>query len=82
MERDGTNRLMSARVQALWNMRWPAAILCGPMLGVLLVALWFGLPDRLWPLAGGFFLFSLVLFGILVRGEIQRVRSVTRMRGR
>lgn len=71
---------MPAGAQALWNLRWPALYLCGPVLGVLLVNLWFGLPGKLWPMAGGFLIFSLVLFGILIRGETRRVRGKMRHR--
>ena len=82
MQRNENRRFMSAGAQALWNLRWPAVYLCGPVLGVLLINLWFGLPGKLWPLAAAFFAFSLVLFGILLRGELRRVRCVTSQRGR
>lgn len=72
-----TRRSAPAGARALWNLRWPAAYLCGPVIGVLLVNLLFGLPSRLWLLAGGFFIFSLLLFGILLRGEIRRLRATT-----
>lgn len=65
----------SATALALWNLRWPAVYLCGPVVGVLLVHLLFGLPGALWLLAGVFFLFSLLLFGILLRGETRRIRT-------
>lgn len=69
------SRPHSATTLALWNLRWPAVYLCGPVVGVLLVHLWFGLPGGLWLLAGVFFLFSLLLFGILLRGETRRLRA-------
>lgn len=60
--------------RALWNMRWPAVYICGPVLGLVMVNLFFGLPGHLWFVAAGFFGFSVVLFGILVHGEVQRLR--------
>ena len=82
MERKENKRFTSAGAQALWNLRWPAVYLCGPLLGVVLINLWFGLPDKLWSIAAIFFVFSLVLFGVLMRAEIRQVRSMTRQRGR
>lgn len=73
----GSVRSASAGTQALWNLRWPALYLCGPLVGVVLVDVFFGLPGRLWLLAGGFFMFSLLLFGILMRGETRRLRAAT-----
>lgn len=70
-------RSAPAGAQALWNLRWPAVYLCGPLVGVLMIDLFFGLPGRLWLLAGGFFMFSLLLFGILMRGETRRLRAAT-----
>lgn len=67
-------------MQAAWNMRWPAVFLCGPVLGVLMIESFFGLPRQLWLPAVGFFVFSLALFGILVRGEIRRIRHATKLR--
>lgn len=61
------------RAQAFWNMRWPTLYLCSPLLGILLVNLWFGVPSGLWLMAGGFFIFSLMLLGILIRAEMRRV---------
>lgn len=66
--------------QAIWHMRVPALFICGPVLGVLMIESFFGLPRHLWYLAAGFFLFSLVLFGILVRGEIRRIRRAAKPR--
>lgn len=60
--------------QAIWNMRLAALIICGPLIGLVLLDRFYGLPGKLWLLAGGFLLFSLFLFGILVRGEIHRLR--------
>jgi len=61
-------------MQALWNMRLAALIICAPVVGLCLLELFYGLPGKLWLLAGGFFVFSLALWGILVRGETQRLR--------
>lgn len=77
MMRRDSPRPLSVRTQALWNMRWPAVYLCGPVAGLLLIDLFFGLPGKLWLLAAGFFIFSLMLFGILLRGETQRLRRMT-----
>jgi hypothetical protein len=66
--------------QALWNLRWPGLVVLGPMGSLVLINLFFGLPGQLWLLAGGFFLFSLVLFGILVRGEYKQLRQPVRRR--
>ncbi|MDA3922809.1 MAG: hypothetical protein PF501_19335 [Salinisphaera sp.] len=61
--------------RALWNMRLPALIVCAPVAGLCLLDLFYGLPSKLWLLAGGFFVFSLVLLGTLVRGEARRLRQ-------
>ena len=82
MQRSRNKRSIPAGAQALWNLRWPAVYLSGPVLGVLLINLWFGLPNQLWFVAAIFFVFSLVLFGVLIRAEIRQVRSMPRQRGR
>lgn len=64
--------------RALWNMRWPAVFICGPILGLVMVNLFFGLPAHLWLVAVGFLALVLVLFVILVRGEVQRLRRMPR----
>lgn len=63
-------------LRALWHMRWPAVFVCGPVLGLLMVNLFFGLPGHLWFLGAGFFAFSVILLFILVRGEVQRLRGL------
>lgn len=80
MNGPSANDVSRPALQALWNMRLPALIICGPLLGLVMLDLFFGLPNKLWLLAAGFFIFSLVLFGILVRGEIHRLRRTTRSR--
>lgn len=65
---------MRLTVKAAWNMRLPAVFICGPVLGLIMIEITFGLPDRLWLPAAGFLALSLVLFGVLVRGEIKRIR--------
>lgn len=65
---------------ALWHMRWPAVFICGPVLGLVMVNTFFGLPGPLWLVAAGYFLFSLMLFTILVRGEVRRLRQLERAR--
>jgi hypothetical protein len=71
LQNDSDRRLW---LVALWHMRWPAVYICGPVVGLVLVNLFFGLPDHLWFLAAGFFGFSAILYAILVRGEIRRLR--------
>lgn len=60
--------------RALWNLVWPALFICGPLVGLVMLDVFFGLPGQLWFVGGGFFVFSLFLFGILLRGEIRRLR--------
>ncbi|WP_162622872.1 hypothetical protein [Salinisphaera orenii] len=69
-----TNWTGSPVRQALWNMRLPAVFILGPLVGLFMVSLIFGLSGQLWLLGLGFFAFSCVLFGILVNGEIKRLR--------
>lgn len=80
MDGPSANGVPWPALQALWNMRLPALIICGPLLGLVMLDLFYGLPGKLWLLAGGFFVFSLFLFAILVRGEIHRLRHTTRNR--
>lgn len=61
-------------------MRWAGLYLCGPVVGLLMVDMLLGLPGRLWLLAALFFTFSLVLFGILIRGETRRIQGAARHR--
>jgi ABC-type dipeptide/oligopeptide/nickel transport system permease subunit len=61
--------------QALWNLRFPALYTLGPAFSLILVNLFFGLPRPLWFVACGFFLFSMALFAVLVRGEIRQLRQ-------
>lgn len=63
-------------LQALWHMRWPAVFVCGPVAGLLMVNLFFGLPGHLWFLGAGFFTFSVILLFVLVRGEVSRLRRL------
>ena len=57
----------------LWNLRGLALFLIGPAAGVGLGAAIFGLPRDLQIVAAVMFVFSLGLFGVLVRGEWRRV---------
>ena len=59
--------------QALWNLRFPGLFIMGPVLSLVLIDLFYGLPHHLWFLAGGFFAFSTLLFVVLLRGEYQRL---------
>ena len=50
----------------------------GPVAGILLVGLTFGLPSGLQRLAAAMFVFSLALLGLLVRGEYVRLSRRSR----
>lgn len=66
--------------RALWNMRWAAVFVGTPPLALVMIELTFGLPRHLVLLAAGFLLLSLLLFTMLVRGEIKRIRRAGRSR--
>ena len=59
--------------RALWNLRALGLFLLGPVVGVWLGALVFGMPETLIRVAGAMFLFSLAMLGLLVRGEARRL---------
>ncbi len=56
-------------VRALWNLRGLGLFLLGPVVGVMLGAKVFGMPEALIHVAAVMFLFSLGIFAILVRAE-------------
>ena len=62
-----------ATLRALWNLRALGLFLLGPVVGVILGATVFGMPVELVRVAAVLFLFSVALFGILVRGERRRL---------
>lgn len=59
----------SPTIKALWRLRAMALFFIGPVAGVVLVQLIFGLPKILWWSAGGMGLFMLSIFLILVLKE-------------
>ena len=60
-------------LQVIWNLRLLGLFLIGPVVGILLGGVIFGLPDDLrWAAAGGL-LISLSLFGMLAKGEWRRL---------
>lgn len=65
---------------ALRNMRWPAVFIGTPLLGLVLIELTFGLPRQLLLPAAAFLVLNLVLFAMLVRGEVKRIRRAARSR--
>ena len=63
----------NASLRAVWNLRALALFLLGPVVGVILGAVVFGMPEALVRVAAGMFLFSLAMLAILVRGERRRL---------
>ena len=68
----------TAALRAAWNLRVLALFLLGPVVGVVLVSVVFGMPEGLIRIAAVVFLFSLATFGILVRGEWRRLMAPRR----
>ena len=60
-------------LQVLWSFRGLGLFLIGPVIGVLIVAVVFGLPRGLQISAFVMFLFSLGTYAVLVRGEWRRL---------
>ena len=66
-------RRATRALHVVWNLRVLGLFLIGPVVGVLLGGMIFGLPDDLrWAAAIGF-LISLSLFGMLARDEWRRL---------
>ena len=65
-------------LRAAWNLRVLALFLLGPVVGVILGSTVFGMPEGLIRIAAVVFLFSLAMFGVLVRGEWRRLVSPRR----
>ncbi len=63
---------------ALWNMRLLGLFLVGPLAGIVIAGLTFGLPPALRWTALAMVLFCLALFGLLVRGEYGRISRAAR----
>lgn len=68
------NPASSPIVQALWNMRWAALFIGTPLFALVMIELTFGLPQQLLLPAAAFLALNLVLFALLVRGEVKRIR--------
>lgn len=64
---------MARALQALWNLRVLGLFLVGPVLGVVLVDVIFGLPRDVRLAATAMFLVSLSMLGLLVRTEWRRL---------
>lgn len=60
-------------LKALWNLRGLSLFLIGPVIGVLLGAQIFGMPQTLQIAATIMFMFSLGIFIVLFRGEWRRL---------
>lgn len=63
--------------RALWNLRWLGLFAIGPVTGVVLLDLVFGLPGQLIPLAGGGMLLMIFLFAFLFASEYRRLRDIS-----
>ena len=58
---------------ACWNLRIAGLFMVGPVAGLVLLAIIFGLSVGMQRLALGMMVFSLLLFGILIKGEYDRL---------
>jgi positive regulator of sigma E activity len=58
---------------ACWNVRSASLFMIGPIAGLLLLALTFGVLAGMQRIAFGMVAFSLALFGILIKGEYNRL---------
>lgn len=66
-------------MQACWNLRHAALFAAGPIAGLVLLALTFGMTIAMQRLALGMAAFSLILFGILIKGEYDRLAHRPRL---
>ncbi|WP_428394526.1 hypothetical protein [Lichenicoccus sp.] len=73
-------RRSTRALRVLWNLRLLGLFLIGPVVGVLLGGVIFGLPDDLRWAAVIAFLVSLSLFGMLAKGEWRRLSRSGRAR--
>ncbi len=64
-------------LRASWTLRFLSLFLLGPVIGLILINAAFGLAQDIILVATGMFVFSLALFGILVRGEVRRLSRPT-----
>jgi hypothetical protein len=70
---------MRLALQACWNLRLAALFAAGPIAGLVLLALTFGMTIAMQRMAIGMAAFSLVLFGILIKGEYDRLARRPRL---
>ena len=58
---------------ACWNLRLAALFMAGPIAGLVLLAVTFGMSVGMQRMALGMVVFSLALYGILIKGEYDRL---------
>ena len=71
---------MNARrlLLACWNLRLASLFMGGPIAGLVLLALIFGMSVAMRTMALGMIVFSLALFAILIKGEYDRLTRLPR----
>ena len=63
---------------ACWNLRYAGLFLAGPVGGLLLLPLVFGITIGMVRIALGMVVFTVALFGILIKGEYDRLSRLPR----
>ena len=63
---------------ACWNLRLASLFMGGPIAGLVLLALIFGMSGTMRTMALGMIVFSLALFAILIKGEYDRLTRLPR----
>lgn len=63
---------------ACWNLRWAGLFLAGPAAGLVPLALIFGMSTGMARMALGMVVFTAALFGILFKGEYDRLGRLPR----
>ena len=63
---------------ACWNLRWAGLFLAGPAAGLLPLTLIFGMSAGMARMTLGMVLFTAALFGVLFKGEYDRLRRLPR----
>ena len=58
---------------ACWNLRFAGLFMAGPIAGLVLLAITFGMSIGMQRMAFGMVAFSLALYGILIKGEYDRL---------
>ena len=64
--------------RACWNLRWAGLFLAGPVAGFVPLALIFGMSAGMVRVAMGMVVFTAALFGILIKGEYDRLSHLPR----